>query len=218
VLLKKINFHLVSQGQPRISEEGHCHGITLLWLTMMSWGLESLFYKLVKQIAECPNPALLQIHKEIMTFLEWIDLGQSPEKHSNNTCFQQDVEKIIGVTSIEKIHQKLSEAELSIQLQKVSHDKNTMATITGWCNVEVTNPLTNVKTMKEKGHTLGLFYKNHAYCLYDCNYEDGEHKVIPFVDKTTKEARHRLFDALKSRPGEKSKYSLNFVTQKIPRP
>jgi hypothetical protein len=89
----------------------------------------------------------------------------------------------------------MNEEELSVQLHKVSHDNNTMATITGWQKVEVTDPVTNVKTMKQKGHTIGLFYKNNAYCLYDCNDEDGEHRVNQFADQTAKEARHRLFNA-----------------------
>jgi hypothetical protein len=122
------------------------------------------------------------------------------------------------VSTIEKIYQKMNEEELSVQLHKVSHDNNTMATITGWQKVEVTDPVTNVKTMKQKGHTIGLFYKNNAYCLYDCNDEDGEHRVNQFADQTAKEARHRLFNALQSTPEEKSKYSLIFVTQKGPRP
>lgn len=42
-LISKINLSLAERGKGQLKQEGYCHGIGLLWLAMISWGIENLF-------------------------------------------------------------------------------------------------------------------------------------------------------------------------------
>jgi hypothetical protein len=179
---------------------------------MMSWGIESLFYKLVKEIAGCPDESLLGLHETITTFLDYINLGQYPEKH-NLSC--NDVDKIIGVQRMgHKIDKNLSESELQSEVYKVSEENN-MAAISGWHEAEKTNPDTKVKETVSIGHSIGLFFRDNKYCVYDSNYKSGKHKTFSFANQAAAEVRYRLFNAIGATPEDKNRYVINYVTRHL---
>jgi hypothetical protein len=97
-LLKKIKSYLdiLGTGETLDLEKGYCHGITLAWLTMMSLGVEKLFYAIVRQICDCDDSNLLVMTDVITFFLDLIDRGQNPKNYSNNQCAQHNVDEIVG--------------------------------------------------------------------------------------------------------------------------
>jgi hypothetical protein len=212
ILLKKINTYLKSQGRALISEDGYCHGITLLWLTMMSWNLESLFYKFVDEIVNCPDAYLNMLHENITTFLEYIDFGQHPLTNTKNMCGQQDIDKIIGVKRLSpQVSHCLADTDLLGEIAKL-REKENMESITGWRMVEKVDPDTSNNTMVEEGHTVGVVYKDSAYRVYDSNYKNGKHTTFAFANEAVAEVRHRLF-TLFGVTEDKPKYTVNLVSQ-----
>src|SRR5579872_5478261 len=90
ILLSKINYYLSMEQEEKISEEGYCHGLVLFWLAMMSWGIENLFFEMIKIIVECPDEQLPKIRNLIKVFLGCMDVGQNPHKYSNEKCGKED--------------------------------------------------------------------------------------------------------------------------------
>jgi hypothetical protein len=197
VLLQKINKYHASVGKPPTSNIGHCHGITLLWLMMMSLDLEPLFYKMAKDISECPDGKLHTIHKKITTFLEWIDLGQNPQNYSNNTYQQRDVEHIIGgVTVVAAIKKNIVKADLPEELRKVTQENN-MICFAG------KDP--DAAPHQAGGHAIGVFVRktpsgNFNYCIYDSNYTDNKHKVFASSVKAAAECWACTFSSTTQTP------------------
>jgi hypothetical protein len=193
VLLDKINKYHTSVGQPKISEEGHCSGITLLWLTMMYLDLEALFYNMVKEIVECPDTELQAIEKKIKIFLEWIDLGQVPEKYSNNTYSQRSVAHIIGgVTNVGVVEKTIFASNLPLELQKMARE-NHMIRFEGIG--------TNKHTHQFGAHAIGVFIKTTLsgklkYCVFDSNYNNNKHKEFYSHKTAAKECWSRAFYAI----------------------
>lgn len=174
VLLRNINLYLTKTHQPLISEIGYCHGITLLWLTMMAHNLENLFYNLVKEIAECPQDQLTEIHQTITTFLEWIEIGQHPEKHS--TCTQRDTDQITGIEKIYTLDTQLSQHSFQLEIKKLAQENNMIC-------------------IGANEHTIGLFYRHDVYHLFDSNYNHGKSTTFTSPKEAGKEAWFRLFNA-----------------------
>jgi hypothetical protein len=193
VLLNKIHLYLASVRKPKLSDYGHCHGITLLWLTMMYLGFEPLFYKMVKDITECPDGELHTIEKKITTFLEWIDLGQNPQNYSNNTYHQRDVAKIIGgVTEFSAVKKIISEPLLPYELTKVSQE-NHMICFAGKGMDKRTN--------RYGGHAIGVFVKKTPtgkfnYSVFDPNYKSNRHKEFDSPEAAAMECWHRAFASM----------------------
>ncbi len=167
ILISRINYYLNSINEKEILDEGYCHGLTLLWLTMMSWGVESLFYQIIKMIAECPLDQLVNMGNIITPFLDMIDVGQYPEKRSNNHFKQSNVIEIIGeVYKIFTATKKLTPKKLESRLQSLGKENNMMA-ITGW------------PKDRQKGHTVGVFVRGPQYHFYDSNFDDlGAHEYV----------------------------------------
>lgn len=203
VLLKRINLYLESVHKQKISEKGYCHGIVLLWLTMMSWGVESLFYEMIKLIGDCPVDQLSKIQNTITLFLDWIEVGQFPGKYSNQACTQQNVDEIIGeVQKLFSETRKFTKEEMGVEIQKLTKENN-MTSVTGWWKNKV--------TQLEEGHTVGVFVRDKHYHFFDPNYKSG--KATEFYSKSNvvDEAWQRVFQNLGVTAGESEKFSINSV-------
>jgi small-conductance mechanosensitive channel len=193
VLLAKINAYLISVGKPATTKIGHCHGITLLWLTMMYLDLESLFYSMIKKIADCPDHKLHTIGNTITTFLDWIDLGQNPAAYSNHQYGQRDVAKIIGgVTEVAAVRKSITRHELLLELLNVTADNN-MICFAGK-GIDKANK-------RNGGHAIGVFVKQTGqdifkYCVFDPNYKDNKHKEFSASTTAAAECWARAFASI----------------------
>jgi hypothetical protein len=203
VLLKRINLYLDSVKKEKISEKGYCHGIVLLWLSMMSWNLEPLFYEMIKLIADCPLDQLHKIENTITLFLDWIEVGQFPGKYSNKECTQQNIDEIIG--DVHKLFSKtgsLTQGELEEEIKKLRKD-NYMLPITGWWN----------KGGQEEGHSVGVFVRANRYHFFDPNYKSGKHQCFDTEPAVAKEIWERVFNNLGIKMEGAGKFSVNALTR-----
>lgn len=210
ILLSKINCYLSLAHKEAISEKGYCHGLVLLWLTMLSWGVESLFFAMIKIIAECPVDELVKIESVITLFLDWIEVGQQPQKYSNQAYTQQNLVEIIGeVNQIFAISKNFSREDLRKQLRKLKQEENMMA-VTGWWPDQ--------ETKMKAGHTVGVFIQNNNYHFYDPNDDKLGGEEFVFVTDLVNEIWDAVFSCgglTKSRIGE---FSLNVVHRIRPSP
>jgi hypothetical protein len=184
ILLKKINAYLSIIGGQQIPERGYCNGIIILWLTMMASNTENLFYDMVDCIAACPKDKLEDIHETILTFLEWIEIGQHPRDHFGEECKQHELHKIIGADYVGSHQNRTSRVELAKLID--DHAKpGAMVCLQGWSNT--------IKDNEEIGHTIGLFNRNGAYYLFDPNYCEGRPRDV-FKPRLVPEIWDRLYN------------------------
>ncbi|MDR3476731.1 MAG: hypothetical protein P4M14_01705 [Gammaproteobacteria bacterium] len=166
-VLLKINAFLRYANCPSTTQIGHCNGISILWSIMMSWNVESLFYSMVKEIVECPFEKLHQCYKTLLTFFEWIDIGQNPGAYSNRKWSQIDIDWIVGTPRMNYFVKKCTADEGALEIKRLVTE-NTIVTLAG-CDINVAgqkNPI---------AHAVALFYrKREGYYLFDSGYKDGQ--------------------------------------------
>ncbi len=218
VLLKIINGYLALMHKDKISEAGYCHGIVLLWLTMMAWDMEALFYKMIRIIAECPQDQLVQVGNTINIFLDLIDVGQNPKKYSNNACTQNDIDEIIGeVYPLLGVTANYTKDALGKNLKNLNQINNMLA-IMGWRQERVTVIENGVSksTIAEKGHTVGVFVRSGCYHFFDPNrMELGDVQYStesPLVTQIWK----KVFETFGHQMGSGGRFSLCAVHRKEP--
>jgi hypothetical protein len=186
-MLSKINAFLRYSNCPETTRIGHCNGITLLWLTMMSWGLEPLFYNMVKEIAECPYHQLHRVYKTILSLFDWIDLGQNPSRYSNKKYSQYDIDKIIGNIPGSSYFEKKHTLDKAADAVQKFATENTIVALSG-------NDIDAHGQRRHIGHAIGLFYRrSEGYCLFDSEYENGKPKKFATAKEAAVEINHRLF-------------------------
>ena len=208
VLLKRINLYLESVHKEKISEKGYCHGIVLVWLTMMSWGVESLFYQMIKTIADYPVDQLSKIENTISLFLGLIEVGQFPGKYSNQTCTQQNVDEIIG--DVQKLFgetKTYTKQDMEKELHKLAKEDNMIA-VTGWW--------TDKNTNKEEGHTVGVYVRGQHYHFFDPNFKSGLEAEFDSDPILVNQIWERVFTNLGVVTGADAKFSLNAVKREEP--
>lgn len=167
ILLQRINGHLKNTNKKEVSLKGHCHGIVLLWLIMMSWKVEIHFYEIIKMIVDCLLKDLLQIDNIIVQFLECIDLGQRPGIYSDESCSQKDIEAIMGNVSLPfSTRENFTMQDMENKILENMKAEGDMIVLQGWWPHKIT------KT--EEGHSLGIIMRDGQYCLFDPNREEGE--------------------------------------------
>ncbi len=159
VYLKKMNYYFNTVWRKNLRSGGYSQGITLLWLTMISWGLEGLFYEMIRIMTDCPFDQLSQIGYIMRLFFNLIDVGQNPSDYSNQDCTQDDIDEIIGEASrIFTMKKMLTQEDLEKRLKRFPKE-NTMMIITGCWQ--------NKKTGESEGHTVGVFRRGEQYYLFD---------------------------------------------------
>jgi hypothetical protein len=193
VIYKISNFLNYISGK-RISQ-GYCHGISLAWLSFMYMGLEKVFYQMIKTICDCPTNQLHTISDVILTFLDLIDVGQHPDRYSNNAYSQEDVGKIIGDVGEFKFLEKELNSIFEIHKMVNDHSKdNTMIVVSG---------LETKNGNKKSGHSIGLFKRHNQYHVFDSNYKDGIDKVFYRSDAVTVEIDECLASITQARNRDK---------------
>lgn len=171
-VIDKLNLYLKLKKRQLISSEGHCYGITLLWLQKMSEGTVNWFYETVDAIVECPTDKLLMIEVEIEKFLAMIEWAQNSAKHVT-TVTQDDVDKLLEVPRPEMFIFKDKEEEL-----------------TKWLRVR-RNAVMYVVCSPD--HAIGVIQVNGFYYVYDANYHHGRAKIFHSREKVVQEIKQCLF-------------------------
>jgi hypothetical protein len=188
-ILKKINAFAAKIHAKPISEAGHCHGITLLWLYTMRHRVENVFYGLLKKIAECPDDELLQIQDLLITFYKLIEVGQNPKKYFGDAYSQRNIETILDAEDKDSIAKELTPQQLDMELlQFIKPDQ--MISITGWGSK--TNPTTNQR--EAAGHTIGVIYRDGLYHMRDPNFNFLGAKTCTRIDTLANNIFSCVFD------------------------
>jgi hypothetical protein len=203
-ILRKISSFLNYIGEQKIPT-GHCHGISLAWLSFMYLGLEKIFYQMIKTIAECPTNQLHTISDVILTFFDLIDVGQNPGRYSNNAYTQEDVGKIIGDVGEFKFVEK--EINSIFEIHKLVNDYSKDKTMIVVSGIETD------KGVKHSGHSIGLFKRGNQYHIFDSNYNDGIDKVFYTSDAATVEIDECLASITQARNRNKVLIELYVVRE-----
>jgi hypothetical protein len=185
-VLLKINAFLRYTNCPPTTKIGHCNGISILWSIMMSWNVESLFFSILKEIVECPFEKLHQCYKTLLTFFEWIDIGQNPGAYSNRKWSQIDIDWIIGTPRMSYFVKNCSTNEGALEIKRLV-TQNTIVTLAGF-------DLNAAGQRNPIGHTVALFYrKKEGYYLFNSGYKDGQPTRFVSAKEVAVEANNCLF-------------------------
>jgi len=75
-LIKKINYYLLKNNRRLISNEGHCQGLSILWLVKMEEAKVDWFYDTIDQIVICPFDKIQDTEIPIEKLLAQIEWAQ----------------------------------------------------------------------------------------------------------------------------------------------
>ena len=172
---------------------------------MMSWGVEALFFNILKVIGDCPEDQLMSIQNTLLLFLELIEIGQYPRNFSKQTCTQQNVDEIIGdVRELFAKTQDYTKAEMETEISRLASERNMLA-ISGWWQDE--------KTKMMKGHSTGVFFRSSAYHCnayhYDANYKKLGSRIFSSRQALVAELWERIFTNLEVKVTDKAIFSVN---------
>jgi hypothetical protein len=164
-------------------------------LTFMYLGLEKIFYDMIKTISNCQTNQLHTISDLILTFLDFIDVGQYPERYSNKKYSQRNVGEIIGNVGSGEFIEKDLESIFDINKMVHEHAKENVMVIVGGKSV--------VNGVKQRGHSLGLFKRDNQYHVFDPNYEKGEAEIFSSADAASVEIDEQIAAVTKAKNQEK---------------
>jgi len=153
VIIAQINCYLRAEGRPEIDIGGYCHGLTLLWLHHISLDQEAQFYAFIKELVLCPRTNFKNIAHRLEYFLAKIEWLQSPEKYSTVKQFEID---------------KLLEGKNRIAFSAVFNVRDLLHVLE-----KVLLP-TKMICLSDIKHTIGLYFKDDHFYLYDANLASGE--------------------------------------------
>lgn len=151
-LLRHLNQYLKSHKRPlKLETDGHCHGLTLLWLYMMSIKKEATYYDTYMRIIDCNHKAEYLYHtKQIETFLARVEWLQNSREYSDEID-QLNLDELTEFKTVDKIALNFTPQQMNEVIQKLCKE-NRMMVITG------------------NHHTIGLFLRDTEYYLFDANH------------------------------------------------
>lgn len=166
VWLPKINIYLAQHKKPLLRPlPGYCHGITLLWLYLMSKGKASWFYDVIDKLLSSTSSSLQKVDPDIEKFIAYIDWGQNSEKytHGDSCVHWWEVDKILKIPQVDAQYQWVSDSKLYTFFQQHFHQNNMIV----------------LSRLESKiMHTIGVFVSDSLYYLFDPNSSSGRPKTF----------------------------------------
>ncbi len=188
-LIKKLNVYLKSKNRKSISEEGYCHGLTLLWLQRMSEHDENNFYEFIKEFILCNESDFTFLETCIERFLSHIEWLQNSTEYLSDIN-QFDVDKLLEFPKKMSFSAVFNYRDLTQIL-------------------ELTVLPEKMICISDQDHTIGIFCRNNEYHLYDANYLSGKAVIIKNnISSLQNEIINRLF--IQSKPTPLHKFPLLF--------
>lgn len=157
VILRRLKKYLKDNNRDLEIKEGYCHGFTLLWLYHMSQNTEDSFYSIMHKIAECRKSTDFQkIGAQIeitLAYLEWLQNSKKYVRSIN----QLDVDDLLELPRIFSLSYQFTKQQLMNVLRQIIHTDELIC-------------------LSGPSHTIGLYYRDYTYFLFDSNYESGKAK------------------------------------------
>ena len=158
-LLKKINLYLTAMKRSPWPFVGHCHGLTSVWQQKMADYQEESFYSIIKKIIDYPVSRLAELDDDIdvQKFLAQIEYAQNSSRYPYGDVIQQkDVQLIMESSEWHRREAYFSQRGISDLLTAVVRDRTSVIIKGGWRII----------------HSIGLFYRDDHYYLFDANYQE----------------------------------------------
>lgn len=158
IILKRLNHYLDINQRDLKLENGYCHGFSLLWLYHMTHNNEAWFYDVLHQIARCRTKKHFQkIATQVEWFIAHLEWLQNSKSYVNSIN-QMDIDDLLEMPKISLSFQ-FTKQQLYSTLRKIIHP-NEMICISG------------------PTHTIGIYFRDNDYYLFDPNYSDGKAHVF----------------------------------------
>lgn len=188
-LLKKINRYFELSRQDKISEEGHCHGLSILWLKRMAQGREQEFYNNVKMIIDSSDQDLLVNGVAIEKFFRSFDKKQNP-RHFYPNRKQSQVSDIIKANSQTILDATYLKKRLGRLFNIHQQDGNMFC---------ISNRKSYMVNGKMGRHSVAVYVRDDQFYCYDSNFSTGIAKHFNKPMDVVNEIRSCLFTKFKLR-------------------
>lgn len=185
VLLNKINTYLaMCKREMRVSLNGYCHGLALLWVYKMTERNAKWFYDMVDNIAATPDDKLLEIETDIEKFIAHIEWCQQSDKYASQgikvpcsddtpedefkftAISQRDVGELLGLKKLPSADNSLTQAGWIVLLNK---------------RVKTGQQIAIIRSCTDKKHTVAIFPDDNGYFIYDANFTTGRPKQVDSI-------------------------------------
>ncbi len=181
MLLKHINLYLKELKRPLWDDKGYCHGLNVVWQQKMADYNEEQFYAVIEKIINQPTDKLKELDEDIdvQKFLAQVEFAQNINQYGYGRRIQQrDVDSIMETP--DKLYWCTYFSNKSFAKLLDNHVKE---------NTSVT-----VMSHTIYKHSIGIYFRDGKYYLYDANYINGRAKIFDTSTEAAEEMSKCLYD------------------------
>lgn len=168
-LIEKINQYLGLFKRDLLDADGHCHGLTLLWMQKMAERREQWFYDMVQRIVTATDEQLYLFDDDVdvQKFIAKIEFAQYPLKYTEKLA-EPEVTSYYNVNKILELSGQIvkdghyTQKTLRVLCRKIAQYGNAAVL---WGGSDRVDP---------NDHTIGIFYRNRIFYLYNANNQSGK--------------------------------------------
>ncbi|VVC75278.1 hypothetical protein AQUSIP_05660 [Aquicella siphonis] len=182
-LLAQINNYLKAFGRKPWDTKGYCHGLALVWLQKMADYREEEYYAVIKKIINQPLEKIRELDEDIdvQKFIAQIEFAQNSLHYGYGQLIRQkDVDKILDAPTELYMNTYFSTKFLSKTLGERAK----------------AYPAITVSSNNRYSHTIGIFYRDDKYYVFDANYRAGRAREYYVPMSAALEASRCLYDRL----------------------
>lgn len=160
-LIDKLNLYLKIQQRDVVLQGGYCHGLTLLWLNLMSRQEEAWLYELAERIVTTDVERIRSVDNDIeilISYLEWLQHSSHYEYQVN----QSDISELTNLNVVGALSFLLTHNELEKLIKRALEEHAFIR-------------------VSSHDHTVGVAIRNDKLYLFDAEFNNLQPKVFTSV-------------------------------------
>lgn len=186
-LLAQVNNYQKALGRKPWDTKGYCHGLAIVWLQKMADYREEEFYAVIKKIINQPLDQIRELDDDVdvQKFLAQIEFAQNSLRYGYGKLIRQrDVDKILDAPTELFMSTYFSTKLLADKLKERAAAYKAIT----------------VSSNNQYSHTIGIFYRDNKYFVFDSNYRTGRAREYSLPLSAALESSRCLYDRLGLKP------------------
>jgi len=185
-LINKVNQYLAGKEHLQWNKNGYCHGLVVLWQQKMADYQEQQYYSIIKKIihTHADNLEVLNDDIGVQKFIAQVEYAQNPDIYS----FGKEIRQIDVDIILESDREYYKKSWFSIHSFAKLLDEQAKTRV----SVTISSDAS--------WHTIGIYFRDDKYYLFDPNYETGEAKEFDTAISAATEMMRCLYNSFKLTP------------------
>ncbi|MHB1949172.1 MAG: hypothetical protein ACYCQI_13780 [Gammaproteobacteria bacterium] len=164
---------------------GCCHGITWTWLQFMSTNQPQKLYALYQKIMSPQDHFGHSIHMPIEIFLAFVDKAHRASRYFKNMTWRTTY-KIFAMHSICDSGGEVTPSQIYEKMASFSKEKEYAMCLSA--------SIKKTQDGKDFYHSIGLYFKDSTFYVYDPNYKEGKPKEFKDLKDVIEEFGKCMYD------------------------